>query len=297
MSIAGKLRWAKRSGIASRAVNAAEREESMRNEGQSSPKERSRGRRRALLNVIGTGVSTSAVVGLLVLDCTVDPTKNRDLAIPFIQQQQTTWCAAACVQMWGKWLNPGSSTSQSDIAYVVGWYGANIPGILEALRRFCNIYAFDLSYPEAGSADQPNIWQDKLMASQADGLLRDRPSIPILNGDQPMAHAVLWRGFSYREDSDGRPVILAIKYNDPVGSEPVTQTNIDFYKSYLFVPRSRPDYTLFYTVVMDNSLSRSKIIARGTAGLDEFIARQGRFRGGPYAYDPWRYDVYPRRIY
>lgn len=264
----------------------------------SSANEQSRGRRSTVLNVIATGVCTSVVAGLLVLDCTItDPPKNKDLNVPFIQQQQMTWCAAATVQMWAKWLNPGFITPQSDIAAVTGWGGGNVPGLLEGLKRFCYIYAYDLSFPEAGSTDQPNVWQDKLMSSQADGLLRDRPSIPVFYGDQPQAHVVLWRGFSYREGSDGRPVILSIKYNDPLWSEPYTENDIGAYKAYRFVARFRPDGTMYYTIIMDNSLSRSKIIARGSAGLDEFVARRGRFAGGPSVYDPWRYDVYPRRIY
>lgn len=243
--------------------------------------------------MLGSNLVAACVLATLVLNCPApEPVKYKGINVPFVRQERPEWCAAATVQMWGKYRYADFSVAQSTIANQTGWFGAVPSGIVAALQYYLTVMAEEFSYPPPGDTNL-NYWQDTLMSAQASLLNGNRPSIPVIYGSRVIKHAVIWTGWKWH-DSAGGPVIDFVYYNDP-DLGPNIEKNVAEYKSFIFEPYIYNGLSVYSVVMERGGVSRRRLIQDAQANLNEFVSMGGRFRGGPRPYDPWGYNPYPYR--
>ncbi|UCH98424.1 MAG: C39 family peptidase [Candidatus Aminicenantes bacterium] len=195
-----------------------------------------------------------------------DLEKLINLDVPFHNQECSNWCGIACIQMWAHF--DGFSVTQQEIANElgIGFNQATSPFDLET-----GIGSFTCSegYCATRGIFEPGA-QGDLIGATIYAIQDYVPSImPFW-----MDHAVLIKGYKWREDENGRPLAIKVWFHDPNNLPNRTidggTLEIRFMPAPVYwVIIGLPDY-----------------VFEGIIGHDSFVLAGGTYYGGPYHYDP-----------
>lgn len=189
------------------------------------------------------------------------------LNIPYHAQEQTNYCAVACIQMWADYQ--GFCPEQDDIAdYLGASSGGLYPHqIVDGVHVFTSSWGF-----LARRQIEPGA-QGDLIAGAITGIKRGVPSImPFEEG----IHTVIVRGFEW-DEVDNRPIAEVMYYNDP--NPWVAETAIMAFQleTHYFTPAQNEYYVI---------LASQSEYEDGILGHNNFVLSGGTYYGGPTFYDP-----------
>ena len=198
---------------------------------------------------------------------------------PYRSQNQSNYCAVACIQMWAI-LDGADDTeiTQDFIADQIsfGYFGNGVipENIVECIEMFTNSFGHIALEPPT------NLGQDECLAGCIASIKDFRPAIvPFFRG----VHAVLAFGYRWHYDS-GKRIADKMYYHDPngnVGPDRVLPA-LDLKLNH-FTNISNPP--CYWTIV-----ARRRNRDDGILGYNIFISEGGTFYGGPSNYNPLSYD-------
>jgi hypothetical protein len=202
-----------------------------------------------------------------------NPDQILNLNVPYHQQECNNWCGLACIQMWADW--DGVNVTQQDIANYLG-VGNHTISPYEVLYGV-GYFTCSPGHLETRDSFEPGS-QGDLISASIYGIQGYVPSIMPFFTD----HAVLIKGYKWREDENNEPLAIKVWYNDPNGYYNRSCSGSSL-KSY-FMPCPF-DYWL---IVGDYDF-----IDGGIDGHDDFVYERGTWYGGPSYYNPKGLDVKP----
>ena len=217
-------------------------------------------------------ILVTVIAALLFINWQCDyqePDKHVNLDVPYHMQEYVNGCGIACIQMWAHYAQYYPLPSQLEIANFLDISpGQTVPpeDLEWAVYAFTNTqghFAYREFY-EAGA-------QGDLIAASIYGVDDRNPSIMPFNEN----HAVLIKGYQWREDEFGKPFAINVHFHDPYGNPNQTET-ADYLKR-VFQPAP-----FVYWVV----LAYPHYEDRGVSGHDAFVLAGGTYYGGPLVYDP-----------
>jgi hypothetical protein len=205
---------------------------------------------------------------LINLHCyTPDPEKLINLNVPYHQQVCSNWCGLACVQMWADfdYIN----VTQQEIASYIGIDGNDTANAFELL---IGVGAFTCSagHVETRDSFEPGS-QGDLISATIYAIQDSVPSIMPFFTD----HAVLIKGYKWREDESGKPFALNVWYHDPNGFANRNCSGGSLRSYFMPCPFD------YWVLVGDYYY-----IDEGIDGHDAFVMEWGTYYGGPAYYNP-----------
>jgi hypothetical protein len=197
-----------------------------------------------------------------------------DLPVPFHKQIYENFCGVACVQMWADL--DGIQIPLLDIAGDIGIAPNDRGASPDELLCVIGTYTHSEGYLAIKDSDEPGA-QGDLISSTIEGIKYCVPSImPFTWGE----HAVLIKGYEWREKGDGTPYAIRCYYHDP-NNRP--SQNISAYALGLNFSASFFRYWVL--------LGRPEFLINGTFGHDSFVIQGGTYYGGPSVYNPKNLDT------
>lgn len=199
------------------------------------------------------------------------------LAVPHIVQEKSNYCGVACIKMWADYVYSKNTYTQDIIAehVRVSPFGAHPLNLANGVVHFteCDAYLFVKSAYEPGA-------KGDLIAAAIKGVERLYPSIiPYL-----VSHAVIIRGFKWREDDNQKPIATKVHYNDPYdanGSNLIaTPGELDDW--------FKPSGSQYWIILPWYDLA-----GEGESGHDAFVMMGGTYYGGPRIYNPKNLNINP----
>jgi len=197
---------------------------------------------------------------------TPDPENEIELNVSFHNQECSTWCGIACIQMWADY--DGFQYSQSQIASLLG-IGVNDTTSPFELETGISYYTCSEGYCATKDMFVDGA-QGDLIGATIYGIQDYVPAIMPYYAD----HAVLITGYKWTEDN-GSPVAVRVFYHNPNGLP--DQSSTGSVLNIWFMP-----CPFDYWVI----IGMPYYVPEGIIGHDSFVLEGGTYYGGPSYYDP-----------
>lgn len=198
-----------------------------------------------------------------------------DIPIPYHKQEYCNFCGVACVQMWSH-ADFGFAPNQIDLASAMGVEPHGLGAAPSDMVKVVGNQTASEGYLALVESTETGA-QGDLISSTIEGVKYCTPSIMPFDFAE---HAVLIKGYQWREKEDGTPFAIKCYFHDPDNQPNQRISAADL--RYRFDPT--PSY---YWVI----LGQYDFLIDGTLGHDSFVMQFGTYYGGPAEYNPKGLDT------